>query len=98
MMKEVLKIKQVNSLYGWGVDPSEISCKCVMAIALSRSLDNQDLMDLENGGNISKDEFRAIKHFDSNMGTEQDLSIIKQLANKYNIIFETKKITEVTEQ
>ena len=96
-MKEVLKIKQKDSLYGWDVDQSEISCKCVMAIALERSLDNNDLADLEVDSVISIGEYRAIKHFDGNYGTETDLTIIKQLASKYNITIEIRKLTEVVE-
>ena len=66
-----------------------------MAIALDKSLNNNDLADLEVDNVISIEEYRAIKHFDGNYGTETDLTIIKKLATKYNVPIEIRKLTEV---
>jgi len=72
--------------YGWYLIGSNTpACKCIMAVAESKTLGMDGLNELLTRRTITAEEYSAIRNFDNRDGTVDDLKIIKELAKKVKV-------------
>ena len=58
---------------------------CILAVAHSKKIDNDELEWNRKSGNITEEEFRSIKKIDLMQGNDHDLKVIKKLAEKLDL-------------
>lgn len=72
--------------YGWYLTRSDTpACKCIMAVAESKTLGMSELNELLTRRTITPEEYRAIRNFDNIDGTIDDLRTILELAKKVKV-------------
>lgn len=72
--------------YAWYLKKNEApACKCIMAVAESKTLGYDDLGELQCKRIISGEEYNAIHAFDNKVGTEDDLTVIKKLGSRIKV-------------
>lgn len=76
-----------NGEYGWYLEQwtDTPACKCIMAVAQGKTLELSKLNKLCLDGKISQIELFAIRAFDWGHGEDQDLEIIKKIAEKAKV-------------
>lgn len=85
---KVCKYTKWANGYGW---VGEVCKSCIMAVALRKQIHMLDLHKLKNDGKLTETELGAIRSFDHETGTKEDLNILKILADSYKIKLEHVK-------
>jgi len=59
--------------------------KCIMAVALGKNVDGNDLSRLQENGTLDIGERMAIGNFDLSNGTIEDKKVIKEIAKRHQV-------------
>lgn len=90
-MKECYYIENTRSVYygfSWylpDVAKDTPACKCIMAVDKGKTIGMDELNELLTRRTITNEEYNAIRTFDNQCGTIDDLKIIEALAKRLKV-------------